>query len=196
MQQDPQEVHGKFSIMAKGMKLLLINPYQSVLSLILTSSVIKLQAINPIPIMSLKTKIFIAGSGGFPASGPLPLASTKTGTCSSLLTVVTGTGSFFTKEIVRSDYLYNATSNEIRKITGIANDTTFIIEAAFTTELSGAPVFITRAQYVSVAITAVGAGTKDGVAIAAGQFSSFNSGAGVEPFTYSGSLTFNVGYIG
>lgn len=146
--------------------------------------------------MSLITKTYIAGSGGFPSSGPFPVASTKTGTCSSLLTIVTGTGTKFTTEIVRSDYLYNATTNEVRKITGISSDTILQIESPFTTELAGQAVFITRAQYISIAITATGSGTKDGVAIASGQFKSFNSENGIAPFTYSGSLTFDVGYLG
>lgn len=144
--------------------------------------------------MALKTKRYIAGTAPAPAQGPLPFAIVKTGAVSSLLTVVTGTGTLFTKELVQSDYLYNATSNEIRKITGIQNDTTLIIESPFTSELAAAAVVITRVQYVSVAITATGAGTKDGVAIASGQFLSFNSDGGISPFTYSGSLTFDVGY--
>lgn len=146
--------------------------------------------------MSLITKRYIAGSGGLPAQGTLPTNTTKTGTCSSLLTIVTGTGTLFTKELVRSDYLYNSATNEIREITGIINDTTLIIEAPFTSELAGQAVLMTRAQYISVAVTATGAGTKDGIAVATGQFISLNSNNGVAPFTYSGSLTFDVGYLG
>jgi len=144
--------------------------------------------------MALLTKRLIAGVGGFPAQGPLPIATTKTGTITSLLTVVTGTGTNFTKEVVRNDYLYNATSNEIRQIVGVTNDTILIIEAAFTTELAGQAVFITRAQYATVAIIATGAGTKDGQAIALGQFISMSGDFGIMPFTYSGSLTFDIGY--
>lgn len=144
--------------------------------------------------MALKTKRYIAGVAPAPAQGTLPFATTKTGTVSSVGTVVTGTGALFTTELVQGDYLYNAATNEVRKITGIQNNTTLIIELAFTSPLSAVAVQISRAQFVSVAITATGAGTKDGVAIALGQFLSFNSDSGVDPFTYSGSLTFDVGY--
>jgi hypothetical protein len=144
--------------------------------------------------MALKTLRYIAGSGGFPSAGSLPAAVTKTGTITSLLTIVTGTGTQFTKDLVRGQYLYNSSTNEVRKITGVSNDTTLIIESAFTSELSASAVYMTEAQYVSIAITATGGAFKDGVAIATGQFISFNSDSAISPFTYSGSLTFDVGY--
>lgn len=144
--------------------------------------------------MALKTKRYIAGTAPAPAQGTLPFAITKTGTVSSVGTVVTGTGTLFTTELVQSDYLYNAATNEIREITGIQNNTTLIIDSAFTSPLSAVAVQTSRTQFVSVAITATGTGTKDGVAIASGQFLSFNSDGGISPFTYSGSLTFDVGY--
>lgn len=145
--------------------------------------------------MAVKTIRYIAGSGGFPAQGPLPLAMTKTGTISSLLTVVTGVGTLFTKEMVRGQYLYNQPTNELRKIAGIANDTTLIITSPFTSELAAQAAFLVSPQYNSVAITATGAGTKDGVAIASGQFISLNADSGEGPFTYSGSLVFDVSYF-
>lgn len=144
--------------------------------------------------MALKTKRYIAGTAPAAATGTLPFAITKTGTVSSVGTVVTGTGTLFTTELVQSDYLYNAATNEVRKITGIQSNTILRIDTAFTSPLSAVAVQTSRAQFVSVAITATGAGTKDGVAMTSGQNISINNDAGISPFTYSGSLTFDVGY--
>lgn len=145
--------------------------------------------------MSLKTLRYIAGTAPLPSVGAFPAQTTKTGTISSLLTVVTGVGTLFAKELVQSDYIYNATTNEIRKIVGISSDTILRIDSPFTSELAGQAVFISRAKYVSVAITATGSGTKDGAVVATGQFISLNSDGGVAPFAYSGSLIFDVGYF-
>lgn len=147
--------------------------------------------------MTLITQRFIAGSGTFPASGPLPQSITKTGTISSLSTIVTGTGTLFTTELVRGDYLYNASTNEVRRIDAIFNDTTLVISSAFTTtELSGAALRISRAQYLSIGIIATGAAQKDNIALTSGQFISLNSNNCVAPFTYSGAVTFDVSYLG
>lgn len=150
--------------------------------------------------MTLVTKRFISGAGGFASTGTLPVAITLTGTVSSsgtgvAGTVVVGTGTQFTKQVVQSDYIYNSVTNELRQVVGIANDNILIIDSAFTTGLSTQALLQCRATYVSVAITATGAGTKDGVAIATGQFLSFNSDSGVAPFAYAGSLTFDVGIV-
>lgn len=146
--------------------------------------------------MALKTIRYIAGTAPTPSAGPIPFAITKTGTVSSTGTVVTGTGTLFTTELVQGDYLYNAATNEVRKISGIQSNTILRIESAFTSGLSAVSVQVSRSQFVSIAITATGAGTKDGAAISSGQLLSFNNDSGLEPFTYSGALTFDVGYIG
>jgi len=145
-------------------------------------------------IMPLKTERYIAGAGS-PASGPLPFSTTKTGTVTTLGTVVTGTGTQFDKELVVGDYIYNTTDNSVRRIVGIYDSGLLRIESPFTTQLAAAALLISRPRFLSVACIATGAATKDGVAIATGQFLSFNSEACVAPFTYSGSITFDVTYL-
>lgn len=145
--------------------------------------------------MPLSTRRLIAGSGSTPTQGPLPLATTLTGTMSSVGTVVTGVGSLFTKDLVRSDHLYNTSTNEVRKISGISGDTILILDSPFSSDMASQAVLMSRAKYVSIGITATGGGQNNNVAIASGQFLSFNGDGNIEPFTYSGSLTFDVGYI-
>jgi len=145
--------------------------------------------------MPLKTERYIAGTAPAPATGPLPFKDTKTGTISTIGTVVTGVGTLFDKELVVGDSIYNSTDNSLRKIVGIQDNLTLRIDSAFTTELVSSILYISRARYLSVTCIATGEATKDGVAIASGQFLTFNSEACVEPFTYSGSITFDVTYL-
>lgn len=100
-----------------------------------------------------------------------------TGTLTSSGKFVTGTGTLFLSEIGGDGgvgqsakdfnaWLFNGT-NEVRRITAIANDTHLTIEEGFTVDLAGASAYVILVTgAVMVSILAVGAITVDGVALA------------------------------
>lgn len=144
---------------------------------------------------------YITGVGGFAAVGTLPVAVAKTGTFSSVGTIVTGTGTLFNKELVEGDWLYSTNSKELREVgwINIKRETNLKLVSAFTTPSINDPVLVCRTRYKSVMITISGAAvvTVNGKTYQPGEVLSFNSDTGIVPIYYDATgseITFDVTY--
>lgn len=144
---------------------------------------------------------YITGQFGFPKTGTLPKARLLTGTYSSVGVVVTGTSSLFTTEIVEGDWLYNATTNELKRIQGITTDTILILEAAFSANASGELVQNCRTLYRTISISITGSTTAkiDSRPWTANEVNTINAENSIAPITYEASagtaeITFDVIY--
>lgn len=153
----------------------------------------------PIPLSTPQR--LITGVDGFPNKGTLPAFRTLTGTYSSSGVVVTGTSSLFTTEVVEGDWLFNATTNELRKVQGVTIDTILILEAAFSSDASGEDVAACRTLYRSISITISGtvAATFNESTFQPGEVYSLNSNNSIAAVTYDASggseqITFDVVY--
>lgn len=122
-----------------------------------------------------------------------------TGTVASSGTTVTGTGTLFLSELLDDSgfilypYIWNSTSNEIRKIIGVYSDTSFVIENAFGTDLAGELVnVIPVSDYVYAKIQTVSptgttndlwqTGESTAVAVDGTNPVELINGRGIEPF--------------
>lgn len=76
----------------------------------------------------------------------VPEEETLTGTISSDITTVVGTGTDFQGEGVREgDFIWDPSQPEIRKITGVSYDSQVLnIDSPFTVDLSGAPLLVVK----------------------------------------------------
>ena len=102
----------------------------------------------------------------------VPAAGTKTGTCVTLGTGVTGSGTLFKTEMKAGSWLVDLTNNEIIKVVRVESDTLAYIDHAFTSPLaSAAPSVIVESDTnictISVAIPASAAATVAAPVVAA-----------------------------
>lgn len=75
----------------------------------------------------------------FNATGPgcLPTPQVLTGTLVSSGTTVTGTGTNFTKDILRGMYIYSSLNNAVRRVAYVNSATELVLSSAFTTPMAG-----------------------------------------------------------
>lgn len=96
------------------------------------------------------------------AKQTIPASVGCTGTFITQGTGIVGTGTLFFTELPINSYVYDASSNEIRRVTRVDSNTTAWLTKAFTADLSSAQHQIisaskcTAKQYVFTAVTAVG----------------------------------------
>jgi len=92
----------------------------------------------------------------------VPQSSAGTGTIVTNKLGVTGTDTKFLTELPLCSWLYNSSTNELRKVTQVMSDTYAILEKAFTSEISGSAPSIISAldakakQYTFTALTVAG----------------------------------------
>lgn len=151
------------------------------------------------PTQLTNTKRYVTGVGGFAAKGTLPLARTLTGTFSSVGVVVTGTSSLFVDEIVQGDWLLSTTNNQLRRVRGVTNNTTLILEEAFTVNQTAQAVKTCRTLYFTIIVTVSGeaAVTINGSTYQPDEVISYNSSNSIMPWYYDATgseLTFDVSY--
>jgi len=153
------------------------------------------------PIPRSNPERFITGVDGFPNKGTLPTSRLLTGTFNSIDTVVTGTGSLFTTEMVEGDWLYSTTTNELRQIEGIQDDTILILGEGFSSNVTGDVVRTCRTLYRTIMITISGTVTStiDGKPWQPNEVESLNSNNSIRPIVYDASgggqeITFDVVY--
>lgn len=110
----------------------------------------------------------------------VPLSGTKTGTCITEGTIVTGTGTSFLSEMPAGSWLVDLSANEIRKVIRVDSDTSAVLQQAFTVDLaSAAPDVILASDLnivtISLSIPTGGAnGEIDGVTFPVGQSITFS----------------------
>ena len=135
-----------------------------------------------------------------PVKGPLPLQNSLTGTFTSAGVIVFGSGTTFTKDFVPGDWIYSATTNEIRKVEGVQSDTIMRVSSAFTSPALAQACNRVRGQLLrglSIWVSGAGAVTINGDSFATGETYSVNSSSGIEPIVYDATgstITFDLNY--
>lgn len=152
--------------------------------------------------MSIKltqTARYVTGVNGYAVKGTLPLARALTGTFSSAGTVVIGTGTLFTTEIVEGDWLFSTTTNELRRVEGVSTDTTLRLEQAFSVDQTTQATKTCRALYFTIILTVSGGTsvTINGATYKSEEIISYNASNCLMPWYYDATgseLTFDVSY--
>jgi hypothetical protein len=87
---------------------------------------------------------------------PFPLPITKTGTVDSSGTVVTGTGTDFSKEVQVGDWMWDG--SELKEIIGVSYDReTLNVDSAFSVPLVGAALnVVPKSEYEEISVSNVG----------------------------------------
>lgn len=125
--------------------------------------------------------------------GCLPAPQILTGTLVSLGTTVTGTGTNFTKDIIKGMWIYSSLNNAVREVDYVNSATQLVLKSAFTTPMAGETFKCPFAGYyrsIGCVNTGGASGMFNEVALAnTDPMVNFNNNFGLAPVAYDATGT-------